>query len=40
MTQEVLRDGVLLFQAEVTVVCIGPGGAPARLPAKIRRQIH
>ena len=40
MTQEVLRDEKLIFQAEVTVVCIGDGGAPARLPANIRRQIH
>lgn len=40
MAQEVLRDDALLFQAEVTVVCVGEGGAPARLPANIRRQIH
>jgi acyl-CoA thioester hydrolase len=40
MTQEVLRGDALLFQAEVTVVCIGEGGVPARLPAKIRRRIH
>ncbi|WP_439123076.1 tol-pal system-associated acyl-CoA thioesterase [Marivita sp.] len=40
MSQEVVRGDDLLFQAEVTVVCIGEGGAPARLPANIRRQIH
>lgn len=40
MVQEVIRGDDLLFQAEVTVVCVGEGGAPARLPANIRRQIH
>ncbi|MCK0151910.1 tol-pal system-associated acyl-CoA thioesterase [Marivita sp. S6314] len=40
MSQDVMRGDALLFQAEVTVVCIGEGGAPARLPANIRRQIH
>ena len=40
MAQEVLRGDALLFQAEVTVVCIGEGGVPARLPANIRRRIH
>lgn len=40
MTQEVYRGEVLMFQAEVTAVCVGEGGAPARLPAVIRRQVH
>lgn len=40
MSQEVVRGDDLLFEAEVTVVCIGEDGAPARLPANIRRQIH
>lgn len=40
MTQEVVRGETRLFQAEVTVVCIGEGGVPARLPANIRRQVH
>lgn len=40
MSQEVIRGDDLLFQAEVTVVCVGEGGAPARLPANIRRRIH
>lgn len=39
LSQEVLRGPEMLFAAEVTVVCIGAGGAPARLPANIRRQI-
>lgn len=40
MSQEVLRGDKLLFQAEVTIVCLAESGAPARLPANIRRQIH
>ena len=40
MLQEVQRGGETLFRAEVTVVCVGAGGAPARLPANIRRQLH
>jgi acyl-CoA thioester hydrolase len=40
MTQDVMRADALLFHAEVTVVCLAEGGAPVRLPAKIRRQIH
>ncbi|WP_292291814.1 tol-pal system-associated acyl-CoA thioesterase [Marivita sp.] len=40
MTQEVRRGEDLLFQAEVTVVCLGEAGAPARLPANIRHRIH
>ncbi|WP_416881193.1 tol-pal system-associated acyl-CoA thioesterase [Marivita sp.] len=40
MVQEVVRGDDLLFHAEVTVVCVGEAGAPARLPANIRRQIH
>jgi acyl-CoA thioester hydrolase len=36
MAQKVFRGEALLFEAEVTVVCIGPGGRPARLPAKLR----
>lgn len=34
--QKVYRDAELLFAAKVTLVCIGPGGKPARLPAKLR----
>ena len=40
LTQDVVRDAALLFRAEVTVVCIAESGAPTRLPANIRRQIH
>ena len=36
MSQTVLRDKELLFRAEVTIACIGPGGKPARLPAELR----
>jgi len=40
LTQEVLRDGAVLFRAEVTLVAIGEAGQPARLPAGLRRQLH
>ena len=40
LRQEVSRDGQRLFAALVTLVAIGPTGAPARLPAMIRRQVH
>ena len=40
MAQEVVRGEEALFRAEVTVVCVGRGGAPARLPANIRQQIR
>ncbi len=36
MAQKVRRGDTLLFQAEVTIVCIGAGGKPARLPAELR----
>ena len=36
MAQRVLRDEVELFAADVTIGCIGAGGKPARLPAKLR----
>jgi acyl-CoA thioester hydrolase len=36
MGQEVWRDQTCLFRAVVTIVCIGAGGKPARLPAKLR----
>ena len=36
MGQEVWRDETCLFRASVTIVCIGRGGKPARLPAKLR----
>ncbi len=40
MHQEVRRGADLLFQAEVTVVCVNDAGHPARLPANIRRQVR
>ena len=33
LRQQVLRDGRLLFDAQVTIVAIGAGGRPQRLPA-------
>ena len=38
--QDVRRDGDLLFTALVTIVAINEAGAPARLPANIRRKLH
>lgn len=36
MRQEVLRGETLLFQATVTIVCIGAEGKPVRLPEILR----
>lgn len=36
MAQKLLRDGALLFAADVTIVCIGAAGKPVRLPAELR----
>lgn len=36
MSQTVLRDTEVLFRAQVTIACIGPGGTPVRLPAELR----
>lgn len=33
LRQQVLRDGLLLFDARVTIVAIGASGRPQRLPA-------
>lgn len=38
--QTVERDGDVLFSALVTIVAIGETGAPARLPAAFRRNLH
>ncbi|MBO9465716.1 tol-pal system-associated acyl-CoA thioesterase [Tropicibacter sp. R15_0] len=40
MGQEVLREGEVVFRAEVTAVCMNEDGQPARLPAKLRRKVH
>ncbi|WP_281983641.1 tol-pal system-associated acyl-CoA thioesterase [Thalassorhabdomicrobium marinisediminis] len=40
LQQTVRRDGELLFSAQVTIVAIGESGAPARLPAAFRRNLH
>ncbi|MFK7743522.1 MAG: tol-pal system-associated acyl-CoA thioesterase [Roseobacter sp.] len=36
MAQKVWRGETLIFAADVTIVCIGAAGKPARLPAKLR----
>ena len=36
--QDVQRGEDLLFSALVTIVAIGPNGAPTRLPAKLRQK--
>mgnify|MGYP001821575430 FL=1 len=36
MLQEVWRSSECLFKADVTIVCIGKGGQPVRLPAELR----
>ena len=36
MAQEVWRDATRLVAARVGLVCLGPGGRPARLPAEVR----
>ena len=38
--QTVQRDGQVLFSALVTIVAINDVGAPARLPAAFRRNLH
>ena len=38
--QTVERAGEVLFSALVTIVAIGDTGAPARLPAAFRRNLH
>ncbi|PVA05810.1 tol-pal system-associated acyl-CoA thioesterase [Thalassorhabdomicrobium marinisediminis] len=40
LTQSVQRNGEVLFSATVTIVAIGESGAPARLPAAFRRNLH
>ena len=37
LDQVVKRDGMVLFTAEVTIVMIGLGGSPRRLPKELRR---
>ncbi|PWG17893.1 tol-pal system-associated acyl-CoA thioesterase [Salibaculum griseiflavum] len=38
--QDVMRDGVVLFSALVTLVALGSEGQPVRLPAVFRRNLH
>lgn len=40
MAQEVLRDGELLFRAEVTAVCATLDGRITRLPEALRRRMN
>ena len=37
LKQTIKRDGIILFIAEVTIVAIGVGGSPRRLPIELRR---
>jgi len=37
--QRVLRGDQVLFQAEVTAVCMSAAGKPARLPAELRAKL-
>jgi acyl-CoA thioester hydrolase len=36
MDQEILRAGTRLAKCRVTLVCLGPEGRPARMPAELR----
>jgi acyl-CoA thioester hydrolase len=40
MEQIVKRGNELLFQAIVTIVCVGENGQAARLPANLRLMLH
>jgi len=39
LRQEVARDATVLFAARVTLVALGPGGRPVRLPVALRHFI-
>lgn len=36
LNQQVLRDGAVLFDSRVTLVCIGANGRAARIPSYVR----
>lgn len=38
--QRVLREGAALFVARVTVVCLGEGGRPLRIPAEVAARLQ
>ncbi len=40
MGQEVLREGEVVFRAEVTAVCMTLEGQPTRLPKQLRKSVH
>lgn len=39
LSQTVWRGDMLVFQAQVTLVCLTPRGTPARLPADLRARL-
>lgn len=39
LDQAVMRRGERLFAAEVTLICLTDGGAPARLPLEVRSRL-
>jgi len=40
LRQQVLRDGMVLFSALVTLVALNESGAATRLPAAFRQKLH
>lgn len=40
LTQLVKRGEEPLFEAQVTIVCLGENGQPTRLPGGLRRSVH
>ncbi|MBY6154066.1 YbgC/FadM family acyl-CoA thioesterase [Vannielia litorea] len=40
LTQRVMKDGVALFEAQVTLVAMGTGGRPVRLPEALRGAVE
>ncbi|MCI2397937.1 tol-pal system-associated acyl-CoA thioesterase [Aliiroseovarius subalbicans] len=40
LDQVVKRGEERLFEAQVTIVCLGEGGQPTRLPGGLRRSVH
>ena len=40
LDQVVKRGEERLFEAQVTIVCLGEGGQPIRLPGGLRREVH
>lgn len=40
LSQDVMRDGEVLFASQITLVALQDTGQPARLPANIRRMLQ